>query len=87
MSGSRASSTRYGQERDRDSWGQQILRELTRAQQEGNGRPHLVWLGELGVSMLGSSDSQVGLEWLEALHDLQRRGLIAIDSAGYVTLR
>lgn len=72
---------------DQRHWSRQILHELSRLQgTNGDGANKLVWLSDLGVSMLGNTDSAVGLQWVNAVQELRREGMIQVDRAGYVTL-
>src|SRR5436305_149319 len=69
----------------RREWARRIVEELARLQLDG-GVQQLIWFNELGVTMLDTSDSCAGVQWLEAVEDLRRQGVISIDAAGYVTL-
>ena len=70
---------------ERQQWSQRILTEL-RERVAGDAMPPLIRLNDIALPMLGNSNSRDGLEWLAAVTDLQRRGWITVDRAGYVVL-
>src|SRR5438270_2951559 len=69
----------------RHEWASRILDELRQIDIEP-GPPHLIWLNDLGFSMLEGYDSRAGVEWLKAVRDLQESGSILIDAANYVAV-
>lgn len=68
---------------DKEHWTRRIMEEMRR---RTSLQPGLVVLSELAISMLGESDSREGLAWLTAVHELQERGWLRVDDAGYIVL-
>ena len=72
---------------NRHQWMKRILIEMQQLHDRArDGAPLLVWLNDLGFTMLGNTDSANGVEWINAVHELQKQRLIEVDQAGYVTL-
>lgn len=70
---------------NKNRWTMRILEELCRLQSGSPDRPcPPVWLCDFAVSMLGNSNSEVGMEWDAALQELRTQGLISVGNSGYV---
>ena len=70
-----------------DHWTERILYELGGLEMRVPNRVYQpVVLYDLYDAMLGNSKSDVAVQWDNAIQELRRQGMIAVDRAGYVAL-